>query len=216
MAGQTASNKIFTIPNIISFLRILVIPVFAWAYTDNRYILALILVIFSGLSDTLDGNIARATNQISSLGKILDPLADKLSQVALAVLLFIKFSGSVEIQMRRFAFVFLLFVLKEVLMLLVALVLLLLKLRPAPAAFWGKTATVVFYVVVAVLFLAGPDVGVLANYIDWALPPWTVQILTVLTLALTFVALLSYVPDTIRQFTGRRKKGEAREGAEEA
>lgn len=206
MAEQTVSNKIITIPNLLSFLRILVIPVFAWAYTADYYILALALVLFSGLSDTLDGTIARATNQISSLGKILDPLADKLSQVALAVLLFIKFSGSADIWMQRFAWVFLLFVLKEALMLLVALVLLLMKMRPVPAAFWGKTATVVFYMVMAAMFFAGPDVGVLAHYIGWSLPLLVVQILVVLALALTFVAFFSYFPDTIRQFTGRKKK----------
>jgi len=206
MAEQIASNKIVTVPNILSFLRILVIPVFAWAYMKDHLILVLALVLFSGLSDTLDGKIARATNQISSLGKILDPLADKLSQVALAVLLFIKFSGSADIWMQRFAWVFLLFVLKEVLMLIVALVLLLMKMRPMPAAFWGKTATVVFYVVMAVLFFAGPDVGVLAHYFGWALPAIVMQVLVVLALVLTFVAFFSYFPDTFRQFFGRNKK----------
>jgi len=208
MAEQIVSNKIVTIPNILSFLRILVIPVFAWAYMTDRLILALVIVALSGLSDTLDGTIARATNQISSLGKILDPLADKLSQVALAVLLFVKFSGSADIWMQRFAWVFLLFVLKEVLMLLVSLVLLTIKLRPVPPSFWGKFATVVFYLVMTILFLAGPDVGVLAHYLGWALPTLVMQILIVLALVLTFVAFFSYFPDTIRQFIQRSRKAE--------
>ena len=200
-------NKIFTIPNVLSLLRILTIPLFAWTYLNDHLIVTLILVLFAGLSDTLDGKIARAFNQVSEFGKILDPLADKLSQGALAVLLYIKFSGSSDIWMKRFAFVFLLFVVKELLMLLVALIMLLMKLRPAPAAVWGKTATVVFYVVMAIMFLMGPDVGVLAHYFGWALPIVVVQVLVVLALVLTFIAFFSYFPDTIRKVVGKYKKG---------
>jgi len=217
MAEQAKpSNKIFTIPNILSLLRILTIPLFAWAYLNDHYIVALSVVIFAGLSDTLDGKIARAFNQVSEFGKILDPLADKLSQGALAVLLFIKFSGSSNVWMQRFAFVFILFVVKELLMLLVALIMLLMKLLPAPAAIWGKTATVVFYVVMGIMFFAGPDVGVLAHYFNWALPVIVVQALVVLALVLTFVAFFSYFPDTVRKVVGKYKKGAKEETEEQA
>jgi len=196
-------RKVFTIPNIISFIRILLIPVFAWAYLSERMILALILVAVSGVSDKLDGTIARRTNQVSDLGKMLDPVADKLTQMTLAVLMFVRFHASADIWMQRFAWVFLLFIAKEVLMLIFAGVVLLLGKRPVAAEIWGKAATAVFYVVMLLLFLAGPDVGVFAKW--WSFPPAVVQVLVVLNLILTFVAFASYFPDTARQILNKEK-----------
>ena len=190
-------KKVFTLPNIISFVRILLIPVFAWAYLREYMILALILVALSGISDKLDGVIARRTNQISDLGKMLDPMADKLTQMTLAVLMFIKFHASENVWMQAFAWVFLGFIAKEVLMLLFALLMLLLGKRPGAAEIWGKAATVVFYVVMILLFLAGPEVGVLAKWFE--LPPLAVQILVVLALLTAIAAFLGYIPDTYRK-----------------
>jgi len=193
-------KKIFTVPNIISFVRILLIPVFAWAYLRGHMLLALALVAVSGVSDKLDGTIARHTNQVSDLGKMLDPVADKLTQMTLAVLMFIRFYASQDAWMRAFAWVFLGFIGKEVLMLLFALLMLLLGKRPGAAEIWGKAATVAFYIVMLLLLLAGPEVGVLAAYLPWAvLPRWAVQVLVILNLAFTFVAFFGYIPDTYRK-----------------
>jgi len=196
-------KKVFTVPNVLSFVRILLIPVFAWAYLQDRMILALVLVVVSGATDKLDGTIARRMNQVSDLGKMLDPVADKLTQMTLAVLMFIRFYASGDIWMRRFAWVFLLFIAKEVLMLVFALVVLLLGKRPVAAEIWGKAATVVFYVVMILLFLAGPEVGVFAAW--WSFPPVVVQVLVVLNLILTFIAFASYLPDTARQILNKEK-----------
>ena len=212
---EDTSKKVFTIPNIITFLRILVIPFFVLAYVRNHLITALILVILSALSDTLDGTIARATNSISDMGKWLDPLADKLSQMTIAILMFIKFYGSTDLWMRRFAWVFLLFVGKEVLILLVALVMFLVGLRPQAAEIWGKAATVVFYTAMAILFLAGPDVGVLANSsnIYWVLPEFIVKSLVILSVIAAFISLFAYIPGTYRKFFQEKKEKEAAEAA---
>jgi len=196
-------KKVFTIPNIISLVRVALIPMFCWAFLTGRDVLALVLVFLSGVSDKLDGTIARRCNMVSDLGKLLDPVADKLTQMALAVLMFIRFYGSSDIWMQRFAWVFLLFIAKEVLMLLFALVVLLMGKRPVAAEIWGKAATVVFYVVMLLLFLAGPDVGVFAQW--WSFPPIVVQVLVVLNLLLTFAAFASYFPDTARQILNKEK-----------
>jgi cardiolipin synthase len=190
-------KKVFTIPNIISFVRILLIPVFAWAYLREHMILALVLVVISGISDKLGGTLARRMHQVSDLGKMLDPVADKLTQMTLAVLMFIKFLGSENPWMRVFAWVFLGFIAKEVLMLIFAGIMLLLGKRPGAAEIWGKAATVAFYVVMILLFLAGPEVGVLAKWFE--LPQLAVQILVILNLVLAFVAFFSYFPDTYRK-----------------
>jgi len=205
-------KKVFTIPNIISFVRILLIPVFVWAYLQERMILTLVVVALSGLSDKLDGTIARRMNQVSDLGKMLDPIADKLTQMTLAVLMFIRFHGADPVEypwMRAFAWVFLGFIAKEILMFIFAGVVLLMGKRPVAAEIWGKLATVVFYVVMILLFLAGPGVGILERYLPWAvLPPIVVQVMVVLTLALMVIAFVSYFPDTARQILNKEKPKE--------
>ncbi len=81
-------GRIFTIPNLLSFSRILMIPCFVHVYLfgENSMAAALILLL-SGLTDIADGMIARRFDMVSNLGKALDPLADKLTQIAVAVCL---------------------------------------------------------------------------------------------------------------------------------
>lgn len=81
-------NRIITIPNILSVCRILMIPVFIWAYVCRKeYFLAFWLLLISGLTDLVDGFIARTFHMVSDLGKALDPLADKLTQGAVLLCL---------------------------------------------------------------------------------------------------------------------------------
>ncbi|MEC9488457.1 MAG: CDP-alcohol phosphatidyltransferase family protein [Halanaerobium sp.] len=70
------------LPNILTLGRIIIIPVFLWSFfTDfpNHYYLAGVLIVISGITDLLDGFLARRFQQTSRLGRILDPLADKLT-----------------------------------------------------------------------------------------------------------------------------------------
>ena len=85
MNGKKDNTKrIFTIPNVISMLRLLMIPFIIWAYVGlGNNLLTVILIAVSGLSDVLDGFIARRFNMVSDLGKALDPFADKLTQIAM-------------------------------------------------------------------------------------------------------------------------------------
>ena len=85
-------GKIFTIPNLLSFLRLVMILWFVWEYLDqeNSIGTALILLL-SGFTDTIDGWIARRFNMVSNLGKALDPVADKLTQIAMIACLVIRF-----------------------------------------------------------------------------------------------------------------------------
>lgn len=68
----------WTIPNILTILRIGSFPVLIWLVLEEKYVFAFVLIIAGGITDSLDGVIARAFNQQSQVGKILDPLADKL------------------------------------------------------------------------------------------------------------------------------------------
>lgn len=85
-------GKVLTIPNILSFFRIALIPVFVWMYLGRNDSLGTALVLLlSGITDTLDGWIARRFNMISELGKALDPVADKLTQLIMIFCLLFRF-----------------------------------------------------------------------------------------------------------------------------
>ena len=83
MAQRAATDRILTIPNVISFSRIALIPVFYALIVDpdtTFWGLALFVAVVS--TDWIDGAIARATGQVSELGKVLDPVADRLAIAA--------------------------------------------------------------------------------------------------------------------------------------
>jgi len=81
--------KIITIPNILTSLRIFLVPFFIIAMNSKDYSLALKIVIVAGLTDSLDGIIARKFNQISKFGIFLDPLADKLLLLSIMITFYI-------------------------------------------------------------------------------------------------------------------------------
>lgn len=78
------------IPNALTIVRFLLIPIIIIACIQEEYIWAIIILTISGLTDVLDGTIARKFNLISDFGKLMDPLADKLTQISLLTTLFIK------------------------------------------------------------------------------------------------------------------------------
>ena len=77
-------NRIFTVPNLLSLLRLAMIPLLLWLYLKKQeYLLTAVVVVLSGATDIIDGIIARKYDLISDLGKVLDPVADKLTQIAM-------------------------------------------------------------------------------------------------------------------------------------
>lgn len=90
---NSSDNKIITIPNLLTFFRLCLIPVFVWLYcVEKNYLLTGIILIISGVTDTADGYIARHFHMVSDLGKVLDPIADKLTQAAMLFCLLTRFS----------------------------------------------------------------------------------------------------------------------------
>lgn len=78
------------IPNILTLIRlILIVPIVVFI-TSEQYVLAIIFLLLSGITDVLDGAIARKFNLITDLGKLLDPFADKATQIAILVTLVVK------------------------------------------------------------------------------------------------------------------------------
>ncbi len=186
-----------TIPNFISFFRILLIPVFGVLFYKGYLGWALITIVASGLTDFIDGKIARKFNMVSELGKMLDPLADKLTQITLAILLFIEFNTCSDETMRAFSWVFLIFLAKEAVFVIGGVIMIALGMLPSAAEIYGKVATFVFYGVMVAIFLFGPEVGVFAS--TFTLPNVVCMVLVVISVILTLVAFVSYMPDVIRQ-----------------
>jgi cardiolipin synthase len=92
-AGESApgSSAILTVPNVLSFIRIALIPVFCWLIVDEDTTMAGILLFGAVVAtDWVDGTIARRTGQVSELGKVLDPLADRLSMAAGLIALMVR------------------------------------------------------------------------------------------------------------------------------
>ncbi len=193
-----------TVPNLLSLIRIILIPVFGVLFYRGYVLWAVIVLAISGLTDFFDGKIARKFNQISELGKVLDPVADKLTQITIAIVLFLEFSKVKDNEtMVWFKWVFLFFVAKELLMVIVGGIMIAIGLKPGAAEIYGKVATFVFYGVMVLVFAFGPEVGAFRTF--FTLPDLAMVILVIISAILTFVALLSYVPGTLKQFKEKKQ-----------
>ena len=185
-----------TIPNWLCFLRIALIPVFATLFIKGSYIPAFILMIVAALTDLLDGKIARKFNMVSNLGKILDPIADKLSQIAIVVILIVKYwDGYLK-------YILFLFIVKELLMVLGGALLMAKGMRPVAVEMWGQVATTVFYVFMIIIIALGGEGCALydvAFFKPFILPEWLITAMVVISALLAFVSLFGYAPGFIRQ-----------------
>lgn len=139
-------RDLITIPNILTYIRIILIIPFVYYFLSKNYIPATICIGISGLTDCFDGMIARRFNQVTSLGKILDPIADKFTLLAVVIcmVLFVPMVLPLLITL----------LLKDVLMLLGGMDLINKGITPPAAKWYGKLGTVVFYLsVFAIIFL---------------------------------------------------------------
>ncbi len=141
-----SKKDIFTIPNALSLFRFILAGVFLWMYyaseiENKRYWLTGVLLL-SAVTDFLDGKIARRWNMVSEIGKILDPIADKLTQCVLIVCLLSEYP--------LLRAVFALFLVKEILV-AAAGYKVLEKTEHDGAMWYGKVNTAVFYAVMVIL-----------------------------------------------------------------
>lgn len=191
-----------TIPNWLCFLRIALIPIFSVLFIKEHYIIAFVLMIIAAVTDLLDGKIARKYNMVSNLGKILDPIADKLSQVAIVIILIFKF-WSFEGILKYLLF---LFIAKELIMVIAGAVLLAKGMRPVAAEMWGKVATTVFYIFMIAIIAIGPNGALVGVWFFKALPTPVVYAMVIISVILAFVSLFGYAPGFIRQIKENKNK----------
>lgn len=149
--GSPYEDKIITIPNLLSIFRILLLPVFVYLYlradTGWEFLRATIVLAVSALTDLFDGKIARRFNMISKLGKVLDPIADKLTHITIAFCLCWQFP--------KMIYILGLLVIKELSMMFMALYGTFRKNKKIwdSAQWYGKVCTTLVFIIFIVLVL---------------------------------------------------------------
>ena len=139
------------IPNILTLSRFVLIPFIIVSLVCNKYLIAFILLTISGLTDVLDGFIARKFNFITDFGKLIDPLADKATQLSILITLSLKTTSSGE-PIIPIWILFIIFI-KEFMMIAGASFLYG-KDLVVSSKWYGKLATVLFYVAIVFSLLA--------------------------------------------------------------
>ncbi len=160
------SSRILTIPNVLSFLRLLLVPVFLVLILQGQDALALLVLIISSVTDYLDGVIARRWNQMSRLGQLLDPAADRL---------FI-FTALIGLAIRDVIpwWLVIIIVGRDVLLLVLGIILANNGYGPLPVHHLGKVATFCLFYALPILMIgqAFAEVAWLTAPIGWAFALW--------------------------------------------
>jgi cardiolipin synthase len=126
-------GEVLNIPNFLSFLRIALVPVFLWLLLEEMFVSAITVLAIAGLTDFLDGYLARKLNQTTKLGKMLDPVADRL--YIFATLLALSATGYVPWWLAG------LVILRDLLMLISLPILASVGHRTLPVHYLGKAST---------------------------------------------------------------------------
>ena len=182
-SAERYQNKILTIPNILSFFRLCLIPVIVWLYVGKQdYLWTLLILTLSGVTDIVDGIIARKFNMVSNFGKAFDPVADKLTQMAMLFCLVSRF--------KYMMIPFVLLVVKEVFTGITALVSIK-KTNTVKGAIWhGKLTTVSLYAMMAI-------------HVVWFNIPRTLSL--ILVGICIGIMLMSFILYAIQNFTAIKK-----------
>jgi cardiolipin synthase len=164
------SDRVLTVPNVISLVRLLLVPVFTVFIVSGHDATALLVLAVSGASDWLDGVLARRLGQVSRVGQMLDPAADRL--FILVTLLGLAWRGSVP------WWVVVVLVLRDVLLLALLVVLARRSFGPLPVHLAGKAGTFALLYAFPLLLLAQwhAPIGTVAYVLGWAFAWWGVAL----------------------------------------
>ncbi len=158
-------------PNKLTILRVLLVPVFIWALLSGMLLLALAIFIIASLTDQLDGHLARKYNQVTTFGKLMDPLADKILTIS-ALVCFLEIKAD--------------FIYSWMVMIIIARELIVTGIRQLAmgentviaASSWGKAKTVSQLVAIIAVML---DMIIPLRYGSFCLTLWLIILAVVLT-----------------------------------
>lgn len=172
----------WNIPNALSVLRIALIPVFMTLYLLRYDMWAFGVLLVSGLTDAVDGFVARRFNMITDCGKLLDPLSDKLTQVAVVVCLTTRYTELLPLTVLCFV--------KELSQGIGGILLLKKNVQAQGARWFGKVSTVLFYATMLVIVLWYDALAATA--------PWVLYVLVALVGIAMLCAFVGYLQMFIR------------------
>ena len=186
-AKKISASDIFTLPNILSFIRLAMIPFIVWLYcVKENAVLTAVLLIVSGITDIVDGFIARHFNMISDIGKALDPVADKCTQLATLLCLFTRY--------KRMMIPFIMLLVKEVINGTVNLISAKKNKRVDGADWHGKVSTVLLY-------------SMLVLHILWInIPPYVSNISIGICILMMIVSFVLYLLRGIQNIVKAKTK----------
>lgn len=145
MRGTPKKEDLFKVPNILCYIRILLVPLFIYLFISEYYWQSAIVVIAAALTDILDGYIARHFNLITDWGKFIDPVADKLMQFSMLIVTIFK--------IKWVLILVIIFAIKEIILLTVGLYIYHKDYNLNGANWAGKLCTVIMDIVL-LIFIA--------------------------------------------------------------
>ena len=167
------------IPNILSCLRIIMVCIFIYMFTQQQYLACLILYIAAFLTDVLDGYLARRFNWITDFGKLVDPFADKF--MLLSVLTCLTVIGKLP------WYVLAVVIVKELLLVFGGLFVLKKRKVAVYADWWGKIATGLFFATITFTLAK----LALSPYLDF-IPDWLIEVVFIAALGISIFSLFHY------------------------
>jgi cardiolipin synthase len=164
------NGEVVNVPNLLSFLRILLVPVFLWFLLEELFLASIAVLAVAGLTDFLDGFLARKLNQTTKLGKMLDPVADRL--YIFATLLALSATGYVPWWLAG------LVILRDVLMLISLPLLASVGYRSLPVHYLGKASTFALLYSFPLLLMGKifTEAAFIITPIAWAFALWGVAL----------------------------------------
>ncbi|RVU53884.1 CDP-alcohol phosphatidyltransferase family protein [Anaerosphaera multitolerans] len=163
------------IPNLLSLLRILLIPFFVHQLLIGNTLNAGIILLISALTDFLDGKLARKFGWITDLGKVLDPIADKLTQFAVSITL--------AITLRQYWIFFAVIIFKDIVILLGGGYLMKRGIKLEGAKWFGKVATFIYYFATILIILIP------------GMPNWFITLILSLAVICALISAFLYIPE---------------------
>lgn len=145
MQKREGIDKVWTVPNALTLLRFLLVGVMAWLFVSEQPVWAMAVYLFAAGTDLLDGWIARRFNQISNIGKVLDPIADKAMTVAALVCMLVE--GYLTLGL------LLVIIIKEALMVIGGALIYFVFGKVVYANLFGKISAVAYFLAIMLLFL---------------------------------------------------------------
>ena len=188
-------SNVWTIPNVLTILRIILIPVFVVLFFKGQKIAALCVFCAASLTDMLDGYLARKLNQITDFGKLFDPLADKL--MVLTAMICQTFWGPLPL-------IAVLIVAAKELMMVLGGVFMLSKGVVVYSNYYGKAAQVGFIASLILSFFH--DRFVEGNVMLWGMTPDIIMLW--ITVALAIIAMVVYATGAVKQIRNKEKQAE--------